>query len=191
MVKLFGLVLAGGKSERMGTDKGKICWHGKEQRYWMADVLKKFCSDVYISCRADQIREINRRNYKTIEDEFSGTGPLGAILSAYNVIGDVAWLVVACDMPFLDVHAIRYLIDHRDINSIATAYESPADHLPEPLAAIWEPQAEPLLREALKQNKLSPREILMQRNIACISPVNPVALMNANYPGDCEMRIMK
>ena len=46
---LNGLVLAGGKSERMGFDKSSISWHGKEQRYHIADMLKPFCNDVFIS----------------------------------------------------------------------------------------------------------------------------------------------
>jgi molybdopterin-guanine dinucleotide biosynthesis protein A len=186
MVDLYGLVLAGGKSERMGTDKGKIQWHGKEQRYWMADLLKKFCIDVFISCRAEQAEEIKGNNYKAIKDEFSAAGPLGAIVSAYNAVGGVAWLVVACDLPLLDADTIRNLIEHRDENVIATAYCSPADHLPEPLVAIWEPHADRLLREALKKNQFSPRQILMQQNSCCISPVNPDSLINVNYPEDAE-----
>ena len=60
---LNGLVLAGGKSVRMGFDKTLIEWHGKEQRDFMADTLKGICNDVFISCRADQQQEIT--NYKT------------------------------------------------------------------------------------------------------------------------------
>ncbi|MEP6951744.1 MAG: NTP transferase domain-containing protein, partial [Ginsengibacter sp.] len=48
---LNGLVLAGGKSERMGYDKGMIVWHGREQQYYLADLLKNLCEEVYISCR--------------------------------------------------------------------------------------------------------------------------------------------
>ena len=48
--KIHGLVLAGGKSIRMGHDKSVINWHGKEQRYYIADLLEKFCDelDVFI-----------------------------------------------------------------------------------------------------------------------------------------------
>ncbi|MBS1503406.1 MAG: NTP transferase domain-containing protein, partial [Bacteroidetes bacterium] len=51
---LNGLVLAGGKSQRMGFDKGAVNWFGKEQRYYLADMMKPLCNEVFISCRDDQ-----------------------------------------------------------------------------------------------------------------------------------------
>ena len=65
---LNGLVLAGGKSVRMGYDKSSIQWHGKEQRYYMADLLKQICKDVFISCRKKQKDEIdiNIKHWQTL-----------------------------------------------------------------------------------------------------------------------------
>ena len=51
---LNGLVLAGGKSIRMGFDKANIKWHAKEQQYYIADLLKEVCENVFISCRPGQ-----------------------------------------------------------------------------------------------------------------------------------------
>ena len=98
---LNGLVLAGGKSVRMGHDKGLISWHGKEQQYYIADLLKNLCNEVYISCRADQQKATDDQ-YHIIADTFTGLGPYGAILSAFREKPDAAWLVVACDLPLLD-----------------------------------------------------------------------------------------
>ena len=186
MVPLYGLVLAGGESKRMGTDKGKLRWHGKEQRLWMADLLRHFCTEVFISCRAEQVGEIDMHRYKTIKDEYTTAGPLGAIFSAFNKAQDVAWLVIACDLPYLDAPAIQYLVAHRDRNSIATAYTSPENRLPEPLVAIWEPIADEFLRSAFTQKMFSPRQILIQQNARCISPANPNTLTNVNYPEENE-----
>src|SRR5215210_4131502 len=99
---LNGLVLAGGQSTRMGNDKGRMQWHAKEQLYFMADLLRTFCSEVYLSCREEQEAEIQNYHYKTITDRYSGLGPYGAILSAFHKISGVAWLVVACDLPLMD-----------------------------------------------------------------------------------------
>src|SRR5215208_2987238 len=109
---LNGLVLAGGNSIRMGEDKTLLQWHGKEQRYYMADLLTSFCREVFISCRPDQVNSI--RNYKTIKDKYEKGGPLGAIVSAFHQNKNRAWLVVASDLPLLDKKTIDHLIRHRD-----------------------------------------------------------------------------
>ncbi len=175
---LNGLVLAGGKSVRMGFDKTKIEWHGKEQRDFMADILKETCSDVFISCRADQQYGIT--NYKTIEDTFTGLGPYGAILSAFRENPDSAWLVAASDLPLLDEATLQYLIDHRNTSTIATTFESPHDSLPEPLITIWEPKAYPILLSFLAQGYSCPRKVLSNNNVEIIKAQHPEKLMNVN-----------
>ena len=180
---LNGLVLAGGKSERMGEDKGLLQWNKKEQRYYIADILTAFCNEVFISCRAEQADEINK-NYKTIKDEYKNAGPLGAIISAFHQNNNCAWLVVACDLPLLDEKTIDYLIQQRDENVTATSFQSPYDSLPEPLTTIWEPDALPLLEAALSEGKFSPQKILMNIKIKMLHPPDPSALMNVNTPGD-------
>src|SRR6478672_2313948 len=103
---LNGLVLAGGKSVRMGYDKSSIQWHGKEQRYYMADLLKQICKDVFISCRKKQKDKIDNE-YKTLADTFTGLGPYGGILSAFREYPDAAWLVMACDLPLLNLDMLQ------------------------------------------------------------------------------------
>src|SRR5215216_4480133 len=133
-IPLNGLVLAGGKSTRMGEDKGSLRWHEKEQRYYMADLLKPFCKEVFISCRAEQANDIEE--YRIIKDEYSEGGPLGAIVSAFHQNDSTGWLVIACDLPLLDTKTISYLVEQRDTSVTATCFQSPHDSLPEPLITI-------------------------------------------------------
>ena len=81
--ELVGLVLCGGKSTRMHTDKAFINYHGKEQVYYLADKMKLLCSPVFIACNSTQKEKINDQ-YKTISDSatFENTGPVAAILTA-------------------------------------------------------------------------------------------------------------
>src|SRR5215218_2759616 len=181
---LNGVVLAGGKSSRMGQDKGLMKWHGKEQRYYMADLLKDYCREVFISCRPDQVPDINQK-YKTIEDRYEGSGPLGAILSAFDFDPRQAWLVVACDLILLDKLTIEYLLEHRNESVLATSFESPFDGLPEPLVTIWEPAAYSNLRSYLSKGSC-PRKTLLNSEIEILKPPNPAALKNANTPQDLE-----
>jgi molybdopterin-guanine dinucleotide biosynthesis protein A len=182
---LNGLVLAGGKSMRMGYDKGAVNWFGKEQRYHMADLLDPLCEDVFISCRPDQKQQINS-NYTVLEDTFTGLGPFGAILSAFREQPDRAWLVVACDLPLLDIDTLQFLIRHRKTANIATAFNSPYDEFPEPLITIWEPKSYPVLLAFLAQGYSCPRKVLINSDVNLLQVQNPDALTNVNTPEELE-----
>ncbi|MDB5142349.1 MAG: mobA [Mucilaginibacter sp.] len=182
---LNGLVLAGGKSVRMGYDKGAVNWFGKEQRYHVADMLKPLCEEVFISCRSDQKQQINI-NYNVLEDTFTGLGPFGAILSAFREQPDKAWLVVACDLPLLETDTFKFLVEQRKINAIATAFNSPDNEFPEPLITIWEPKSYPVLLAFLAQGYSCPRKVLINSDVNLLQAPNPEVLTNVNTPDDLE-----
>ena len=178
-----GLVLAGGKSVRMGTDKGAMQWHGKEQRYHMADLLTGLCKEVFISCRPGQAETIDVR-YQTLTDQATVSGPMAGIITALERVPHAAWLVTACDLPLLDLSTLQYLLAHRNPASIATTFESPHDGLPEPLITIWEPAALPVLKSFAARGVGCPRKVLLNSETTVLMPPRPDALLNANTPQD-------
>lgn len=182
---LNGLVLAGGKSVRMGRDKGLLRWHGVEQRYYMAGLLTPLCSGMYLSCRQEQVASMGD-GYHVLPDAFANAGPLGGILTAFQLQPQSAWLVAACDLPLLDAATLQFLIAHRDAQALATTFQSPFDGLPEPLITIWEPAAQPLLMEYLAAGISCPRKVLLRNidRVKVLTPPNADALMNANTPED-------
>jgi molybdenum cofactor guanylyltransferase len=176
---LYGLVLAGGKSQRMGTDKGQINYHGKPQREYMSDLLGAFCEETYLSCRSEQVQDIPK-NYHALPDSFSDLGPYGAILSAFRHRPNVAWLVVACDLPLLDAATLAQLVENRHPSKIATAFNSPENEFPEPLITIWEPKSYMILLQFLAQGKSCPRKVLINSDIQLITAHHTKALTNVN-----------
>jgi len=179
---LFGLVLAGGKSERMGRDKGLIEYYGKPQREYTAELISHFCKETFISCRADQAGGIGN----PLPDTFTGLGAFGGILSAFRRQPDAAWLVVACDLPLLDEHTISQLVGFRNPSKVATAFNSPASEFPEPLISIWEPRAYPILLQFLAQGYACPRKVLINSNVELLDAKRPEALRNVNKPDEME-----
>ena len=186
VAEIYGLVLAGGKSRRMGKPKDQIHWHGKEQRYFAADLLAEYCDQVFISCREDQTQDFDQ-NYQALTDTFLNMGPFGGILSAFHAHRDKAWLVVACDLPLLDKDSLAKLLQNRDPDQIATTYKSPFDGHPEPLITIWEPKSYPLLLSFLANGITCPRKVLIHSDCLILDPNNPDALMNVNSPEDAEI----
>jgi molybdenum cofactor guanylyltransferase len=187
---LHSLILVGGKSTRMGRDKAQITYHGKPQWAHMAEILRggdeNETAQLYISCRNEQQENFNGVNL--IVDNFTDLGPYGAILSAFRENPNVAWLVVACDLPLMDKQTLDFLIAHRDPSKIATTFKSPesAEGFPEPLITIWEPKSYQVLLQYLAQGISCPRKVLINSDVMILDAPNPTALMNVNTPQDYE-----
>ena len=178
---LRGLVLAGGRSERMQTDKGALHYHGLDQRQHTAEVLREFCPDVRVSVRADQAAELPA-GLTALPDTFLGLGPLGGLLSAFQADPNAAWLVLACDLPFLTRDTLEYLVMNRQPARMATSFRSPWDEFPEPLISIWEPRSYGQLLRFLSLGYSCPRKALINSDIELLAPPVPAELRNVNTP---------
>lgn len=178
---LNGLVLAGGKSQRMGQDKGALQYYSKPHREHLADILNKSVNQVFISCRKNQDELIESR-YKKVYDTFDGLGPYGAILSAFREQPNHAWFTIACDLPHLDKKTIKHLVTSRNPSKLATCFHNPETKFPEPLITIWEPRAYPVLLEFLSQGYSCPRKVLINTDIEEIQMDDPIHMLNANDP---------
>ncbi len=176
---LYGLVLAGGKSQRMGTDKGALEYKQKPHREYTADLISGFCEKTYISCRETQ-RDAFKSAYPKLIDTFTGLGPYGAILSAFREHPNHACLSIACDLPYIDKESINQLIHKRNPSKLATCFHNPDTQFPEPLITIWEPKAYPVLLEFLSQGYSCPRKVLINTEVEEIKMDNPGAMFNAN-----------
>ncbi|WP_437395458.1 NTP transferase domain-containing protein [Flagellimonas lutimaris] len=184
--KLFGLVLSGGASTRMGKDKGLVDYHGLPQREYLYQLLKGVCDDVFLSVQEKQLDEI-LRGFKTIVDQDKFKGPFNGILSAHEVYKDVAWLVLACDLPFMNSDALQHLIEQRNPEKYATAFVNQEMGQPEPLACIWETNGLEKASEFLKDsNNRSPKIFLMNTDIELVQPKDGQVLFNANSLSDYD-----
>lgn len=179
---VYGLVLSGGASRRMQHDKALIDYHGETQLRWTYQLLASLLSRVFVSVRDDQRDDAARREFPQIADIYSDVGPAAGILSAQALYPDVAWLVVACDLPRLNEATLRRLLEARDPARDATAFISSHDGLPEPLCALWEPSSHANLLARVASGKPCPRKTLIQGDTLLLSPYAADALDNINTP---------
>jgi molybdopterin-guanine dinucleotide biosynthesis protein A len=180
---LYGLVLAGGDSERMQADKALLSYHGKPQLLWTYELISGYCEQTFVSVQRDQHDEV-RDSLPRIEDQASGIGPAGGVLAAAAAHPGRAWLVVACDLPFITEATLSHLVESRNPVTMATAYRSVSNHLPEPLCAIWEPSGLSFLREQVAQQTTCPRKVLIRAETHLLDPISSSALDNINTPDD-------
>lgn len=182
--KLFGLVLAGGHSRRMGTPKAMIAYHGKPQAEHSCDLLRDVCERVFLSLRPDQAANFAAVGVDKIYDAYPDAGPIGGILSAMDAHPDVSWVVLGCDLPFLTSEGIASLVNQRRGDCWANAYRGARDGLPEPLCAIYEPSAAPSLKEEIASGRCCPRKWFLNHpeSVGLVDLADQRLLGNINTP---------
>lgn len=182
-----GLVLAGGQSTRMGTDKGLLEYHGVSQREYLYNILQKLFPrkdegqlGVYYSVRQHQDISGN-----SIIDKFKGLGPFGGICSAFQENPNTAWFVVATDVPFISEEIISLLLEKRNPSKIATTFKGKEKEFPEPLITIWEPKAYPILLNYLSLGYSCPRKVLINSEVEIVE-IDDDFIRNINTPLEFE-----
>lgn len=179
-----GLILAGGKSVRMGQDKCQINYHGIPQWKYLQGILSNHVSEIMISCRPEQTQ--NFEGADLLYDTFNGLGPMGALLSAFRKDPDASYLMIACDLPLIKEENISQLVDAVSYSTVATSYHNPETGWPEPMLSIWMPRAYERLMMFLSQGYSCPRKVLINSKVKVITTDNTSFLKNANTPQEKE-----
>ena len=177
---LYGLVLTGGRSRRMQRDKAGLEYAGQSQLERAMELLTPLVTRCFVSVRPDQLNDPQRTAYDTITDIKPDLGPIGGIHAALHSYPDHAWLILACDLPFLDRATLQHLIAQRASTRVATAYRSRFDGQPEPLCAIFEPRSLQIIEQSLAQDQQCPRGLLSRSDVKLLDLPNPQALDNIN-----------
>jgi molybdopterin-guanine dinucleotide biosynthesis protein A len=166
----------------MHRDKAGLPYRGQSQldRAW--ELASRHGARVFVSVRVNQTADPARAQRSLIVDSIAGQGPIVGIRSAFAAHPDVAWLVMACDLPFLSDAVLSQLVRERDPVSLATAFRSAHDGMPEPLCAIWEPAAAAALAAFQAGGGECPRKFLIRHMTHLLEPLDRRALDNVNTP---------
>ena len=142
---MIGVVLAGGRSTRLGQDKVRLRLpgDGRDMLARTADLLAACTDGVVISCRAPDAGEetLALPGIRSIPDAEPGLGPLGGVWSALRELRQPI-LVLSCDLPFMDVPTLRRLIDARGARppeALMTTFQQAETGFIEALVSIYEP----------------------------------------------------
>ena len=183
---LYGLVLSGGASTRMGKDKALLEPHGEPQLQATFGLLSPHVQSCFVSLRSDQRSEPVRAALPGIVDETEGAGPAAGLLAARAAYPQAAWLVLACDLPRLRSSTLETLIGARDGRHAAIAFASAADSLPEPLCALWEPSALACLAQQAQKGRYGLRDALSSVDTLLLPAPADGELDNINTPQEWE-----
>ncbi|MDJ0760081.1 MAG: NTP transferase domain-containing protein [Woeseiaceae bacterium] len=188
---LFGLVLAGGKSRRMGVDKALLVHDGESQLARTVKMVDGVADRTFVSTRAAQSDEPERARFEQIIDQYDDMGPVAGVLSAMNEHPDVDWLVVACDLPNISRRTLAGLLAERNSGKPFVAYRSVHNDLPEPLCAIYGEGSDAIVRDFAERGIRCPRKIMINSDTCLIDQPERDALDNINTPDDLKRSILE
>ena len=114
-LKITGIVLAGGKSSRMGYDKGLAKVGERKMIELVIQSLKKVCDTIIIISNTNAYNDLNIPVYV---DLIKDCGPIGGIFTGLFHSQTDHNLIVACDMPFVSDKLLNNIINHCENNQI-------------------------------------------------------------------------
>lgn len=179
------VIMAGGKSSRMGSDKFMLDYGMGPQWKVLAEKLRDHFGEIYVSCREDQ--RVYFEDLPCIPDLWENTGPIGGITSSLVQIPSCdSILVIGCDLPFFDTRLADRLVAQNDLRAIACCAQLASRDFPEPLTALWNRCALPLLQEALAQENYSLQKLLKTHPHVTVNISEEHWLFNVNTKEDYQ-----
>jgi molybdopterin-guanine dinucleotide biosynthesis protein A len=145
---ISGIILSGGKSTRMGTDKGFLMYEDKRFVEHSIEALKPLVSNVII---VSDNEDYDAFGLKRIEDVIKNSGPLAGIYSGLKHASTVYGLVLSCDIPLINSEVLKKLIDAVDPDSEVIQIESQGKNMP--LIALYKKSCEPIFLKLLNQGE--------------------------------------
>ncbi len=181
-----GLLLAGGRSRRMGTDKSALAWQGRPLREHQATTLARSGAwPLLLACRPDQ--PWTPAGFRRIEDSGAAIGAVGALVNGLAVANRPVLTVLAVDLPLIAADLLGRIADLSRMAgvSVVPLHENGF----EPFAAAWHRSALPVLQAVLGEGRplqeacaiLKARGLLESPDLTAGEAVQ---LLNLNTPAD-------
>jgi molybdopterin-guanine dinucleotide biosynthesis protein A len=183
--KITGILLAGGMSQRMGTEKGKIKIGPSYLYQYALQVLEKLCDEVLIStCKKSLFLE----KHPQVCDELPGIGPMGGIYTCLKHSSNELNVVLSYDMPLVNAALISHLIEESYSHDIVL----PALKInrPEPLCGIYRKGTSHIFEKLISEKRYAVHHAIQQANSNIIllndqmSFWNPDIFLNINKEED-------
>lgn len=163
MSKVSGVILAGGKSSRMGQDKGMMYFKGQPMVSWVIQCMKEITP--YISISTNDHSYI-KWGLPMIEDHEKEQGPLAGLISSLSQVSYEDVLVLSCDMPFVEPFVLQRLLDESEGAEIVVPKIEGRVY---PLCAYYKRSCLPKLKMLFEQGERRMQDVIKQFNCQEVS----------------------
>ncbi|MGO3182146.1 MAG: molybdenum cofactor guanylyltransferase [Aequorivita sp.] len=178
MEKVTSFILAGGKSSRMGMDKGFCTLNQEEFIPLIAKCLSPFSQEIIL---VSGIEVYDTFGLKRIEDIYPGKGPIAGIHSALNYTSTEKNIIISCDIPSITSKLIKRLLDEDGGEQVVhLATENNAM----PLVALYKKSTLDHFKNKLENNELKLRDALNNLEVKTVQVAKEEEelLANINTP---------
>lgn len=181
--KLEIFITAGGKSSRMGQDKGLVMLAEKPMLIHLTDKLRANNFPFTLIANSS---EYGRFGFKTYKDLIPEKGPMGALLTAMHCSEKEYILLLGCDTPFLPIEAIKSLIRNKEKSLITI---SSLHQKLNPLQAIYHCSLKSKVIDCIAKNQLKMQSFILQSahcsvGMDTLATQYPQGFINFNEPKD-------
>ena len=145
-MKTTGVILAGGKSSRMGQDKSMLEFHGETLIGRSVRELRGCVDELIIV--GNHPEKYGFSDVREIKDSYRGIGPLAGIHAGLKVAAHRYVFVAACDMPFLEARLVRMLLEKADGYDVVVPRTG---GFPEPLFAVYSKDCLPYIERNIEK----------------------------------------
>jgi len=154
---MTSIILAGGKSSRLGQSKALQVIEGKNLIQWVIDRLAILSTEIIIAtAHGEAIPCSSAVRLKTVADIYPGKGPLVGIYSGLIASSSPRAIVVGCDTPFLSVGLLEYMAQ------IPSSFDIVIPRIKnklEPLCAVYSKNCLAPIQKLLKQDERRIRKL--------------------------------
>jgi len=181
---ITGIILAGGKSSRMGTEKGLILYKNKPFVEHIIEAMNPLVDNIIIISNNKAYESFG---FKCYEDLIKNTGPLAGIYTGLNYSKTDHNLIVSCDIPLVNAVVLQKLIDQKNDASEVIQLQSQGKNMP--LIALYKKSCEVIFMEELHQNQKKVQKALKKCNVktVVIDESLEQVTANINTPEDLEL----
>lgn len=191
-----GVVLAGGRSQRMGADKASLLIDGEPLLRRVVERLAVALPGVFV-VGPDLLQPLVP-SIHVVPDDTPRRGPLGGIVTAFDAAPAKRLFVVACDMPFIEPALVRYMAYLADISPDVDVVALRTTRGVEPLHALYLPSSLPAMRAQMLLGEGALHRLLARLRVREVSPDEAVrydpsglSAFNANTPEEWEQAMAR
>lgn len=183
-MNISSIILAGGKSKRMGTDKAFLKLNNKLLIDIAIELAEKVSDNIIISGTDNRLENYK---YPVLKDVIPEIGPVGGIYTCLSQAENDYSLVLSCDMPFVSMELVERIISKVNNEDIIVPFNN---NYFEPLCALYHKRVLPIIKDMIANKNYKLHNLILNSNYKALAfkelNCDANAFRNFNTPEDLK-----